>query len=125
MLSPPWWTWLFYGTIAWAAIYLIVFHVTDSMPLSQEEYHRELALVEEVLRTGPVELRGTRGCERPHDASVQVTHVHGRAVVRGVHGPGRIVAAVRDAETRQRAFELQKVVAQRIECRLGVALEVT
>lgn len=47
---PPWWTWLFYGTIAWAAIYLVVYHVGGWLPLSTEEY---LAEVEEIqkLRT--------------------------------------------------------------------------
>ena len=44
---PPWWKWLFYGTIGWSVIYLIVFHLTDTMPQSTEEYHRELALAEE------------------------------------------------------------------------------
>ena len=47
---PPWWSWLFYGSIAWGVIYLIIFHVTDTMPLSHEEYHQELALAEEQVR---------------------------------------------------------------------------
>lgn len=44
---PPWWKWLFYGTIAWAAIYVVVFHFSNSLPLSLEEYHTELAVAEE------------------------------------------------------------------------------
>ena len=47
---PPWWKWLFYGTIAWSVVYLIVYHVTDSMPLSLEEYQQELALAEEDVK---------------------------------------------------------------------------
>jgi len=47
---PPWWKWLFYGSMAWAAVYLIIFHVTDSLPLSQAEYQHELALAEEQVR---------------------------------------------------------------------------
>lgn len=47
---PPWWKWLFYGTIGWAVVYLILFHVTDTLPLSQEEYHRELAQAEQRIR---------------------------------------------------------------------------
>ena len=47
---PPWWKWLFYGTIAWSVVYMIIYHVTDSMPLSQEEYHQELALAEEEVK---------------------------------------------------------------------------
>ena len=44
---PPWWKWLFYGTIGWAAIYFFVFHFSKSLPLSQEEYHNEIAMAEE------------------------------------------------------------------------------
>ena len=47
---PPWWKWLFYGTIGWAAIYIVVFHFSDSLPLSQEEYQNEVALAEEKSR---------------------------------------------------------------------------
>ena len=47
---PPWWKWLFYGTIGWAVVYLIAFHLTDTLPLSQDEYKRELALAEEEIR---------------------------------------------------------------------------
>ena len=47
---PPWWTWLFYGTIGWAAIYIIVFHFTNTLPLSVEEYQNEVALAEEQSR---------------------------------------------------------------------------
>ncbi|MBX2971458.1 MAG: c-type cytochrome [Cyclobacteriaceae bacterium] len=35
---PPWWKWLFYATIIWGIGYLIVYHVTDTFPLSEEEY---------------------------------------------------------------------------------------
>lgn len=41
---PPWWKWLFYGTIGWAVIYIIVFHFTSTLPLSGEEYENELAV---------------------------------------------------------------------------------
>ena len=44
---PPWWKWLFYGSIAWAAVYFVVFHVTQSLPLSKDEYTHELALAQE------------------------------------------------------------------------------
>lgn len=40
---PPWWKWLFYFTIGWSVIYLIVYHVTGTMPLQEEEYQMELA----------------------------------------------------------------------------------
>jgi cytochrome c oxidase cbb3-type subunit III len=43
---PPWWKWLFYATIGWAAVYLVVFHVSSSLPLSVEEYQNELASAE-------------------------------------------------------------------------------
>lgn len=44
---PPWWKWLFYGTIGWSAVYLIVFHLSGSLPLSIGEYEHEIALAEE------------------------------------------------------------------------------
>jgi cytochrome c oxidase cbb3-type subunit III len=47
---PPWWKWLFYGTIGWSAIYLFVFHLSGSLPLSGEEYQIELAEAEERSR---------------------------------------------------------------------------
>ena len=47
---PPWWKWLFYGTIGWAAIYLVVFHFSDTLPLSQAEYENEIAKAEEQIR---------------------------------------------------------------------------
>ena len=47
---PPWWKWLFYGTIGWAVVYIIVFHFSNSLPLSEEEYQNEVALAEEKAR---------------------------------------------------------------------------
>ncbi len=35
---PPWWKWLFYITIVWGFIYLLVYHVFDAQPLMYEEY---------------------------------------------------------------------------------------
>lgn len=40
---PPWWKWLFYATIVWSVVYLVAYHVTDSLPLSIQEYENELA----------------------------------------------------------------------------------
>lgn len=40
---PPWWKWLFYFTIGWAVVYLIVYHVTGTLPLQETEYNMELA----------------------------------------------------------------------------------
>ncbi len=47
---PPWWKWLFNGSIAFAVLYMIVYHVTDSFPLSQDEFRQEVALAEEQAR---------------------------------------------------------------------------
>lgn len=44
---PPWWTWLFIGTIGFAAIYIVVFHFTDVLPLQEQEYQNELTIAEE------------------------------------------------------------------------------
>jgi cytochrome c oxidase cbb3-type subunit III len=47
---PPWWKWLFYGTIAWGVVYLIVFQVTDSLPSSTQEYENQISSAEEAKR---------------------------------------------------------------------------
>lgn len=47
---PPWWTWLFIGTIGFSVIYMVVFHFTDSLPLQEQEYQNELAVAEEKVR---------------------------------------------------------------------------
>lgn len=47
---PPWWKWLFYGTIIWAVFYLILHHVTNSLPLQIEEYDNEVAYANEQVR---------------------------------------------------------------------------
>jgi cytochrome c oxidase cbb3-type subunit III len=44
---PPWWKWMFYGTIGWAFVYVFVFHFSSSLPLSLEEYQNEITLAEE------------------------------------------------------------------------------
>jgi cytochrome c oxidase cbb3-type subunit 3 len=44
---PPWWKWLFYGTIAWSAVYIFVFHISGSLPLQSDEYQFEIAQAEE------------------------------------------------------------------------------
>jgi cytochrome c oxidase cbb3-type subunit 3 len=40
---PPWWKWLFYATIAWSVVYLIVYHISSNLPLSHDEYQNEMA----------------------------------------------------------------------------------
>lgn len=41
---PPWWKALFYLSIVYAVIYLMVFHVFKSAPLQEEEYEIEMAM---------------------------------------------------------------------------------
>lgn len=40
---PPWWVWLFYGTIAWGVLYLVNVHVIKVWPGTTEEYKQEMA----------------------------------------------------------------------------------
>jgi cytochrome c oxidase cbb3-type subunit III len=40
---PPWWKWLFYSTIAFSVVYLLIFHVFDSLPSQIQEYEDEVA----------------------------------------------------------------------------------
>jgi cytochrome c oxidase cbb3-type subunit III len=44
---PPWWKWLFYSTIGFAVVYLLVFHVFDSLPMQGQEYDSEVAYAQE------------------------------------------------------------------------------
>ncbi len=46
---PPWWKALFYITIVWAVFYLLVYHVFNFLPLSEEAYDREIARAETAL----------------------------------------------------------------------------
>jgi cytochrome c oxidase cbb3-type subunit 3 len=47
---PPWWSYLFVGTIIWGVIYLFAYHVTDSLPLSISEYDNEVAVANDEIR---------------------------------------------------------------------------
>lgn len=47
---PPWWKWLFYGTIGWSVVYIVLFHLSESLPLSLQEYESEIAQAEEQQR---------------------------------------------------------------------------
>jgi cytochrome c oxidase cbb3-type subunit 3 len=44
---PPWWKWLFYATIVWAGIYIVVYHFSNTLPLQSEEYQNEVTLAQE------------------------------------------------------------------------------
>ncbi len=46
---PPWWKWLFYFTIGWGAVYLVVYHVIGTMPLQTEEYQQEVAAAQAAI----------------------------------------------------------------------------
>lgn len=39
---PPWWLWLFYGSVAWGIVYLINVHVVDLWPKQEKEYAMEM-----------------------------------------------------------------------------------
>lgn len=39
---PPWFSMLFYGTIIWAAIYMLIFHVFDDGQVQSKEYKVEI-----------------------------------------------------------------------------------
>jgi cytochrome c oxidase cbb3-type subunit III len=46
---PPWWVYLFYGCIIFAAVYLVRFHVIGDYTQA-EEYEKEVALAEEAYQ---------------------------------------------------------------------------
>lgn len=41
---PPWWKAMFYGSIAFAVVYLVVYHVTGNFALQDEEFEIEMAV---------------------------------------------------------------------------------
>jgi cytochrome c oxidase cbb3-type subunit III len=45
---PRWWVWLFYGTIIFAGIYLVYFHVLGSGKLMAAEYDDEMKIGNEI-----------------------------------------------------------------------------
>lgn len=40
---PPWWKGLLYATIVWGVIYMIMYHVTFTLPSSTQEYDNQIA----------------------------------------------------------------------------------
>ncbi len=44
--TPPWFMGLFYGTIGFGIVYLLIFHVFDTGELQLEEYKQEVAIAE-------------------------------------------------------------------------------
>lgn len=40
---PPWWLWLFYGSIAWGVVYLANVHMFELWPKQAQEYTTEMA----------------------------------------------------------------------------------
>lgn len=67
---PPWWKWLFYGTIVWAAIYLVLYHVTQSLPLSTEEYQAQVADFEKLRSKQPLATIDENALEFTHDQAI-------------------------------------------------------
>ncbi|WP_338874652.1 cbb3-type cytochrome c oxidase N-terminal domain-containing protein [Spirosoma sp. SC4-14] len=45
--TPPWFMWLFYSTIGFAAIYLLIFHVIGSGDIMAQEYTKEMAIADQ------------------------------------------------------------------------------
>ncbi len=39
---PRWWVWIFWGSVAWAAVYYVVYHVTGSVPGVIASYDAEV-----------------------------------------------------------------------------------
>lgn len=71
---PPWWKWLFYGTIAWSVVYVVIYHVTDSMPLQTQEYDDQVASAEaaklKYLASQPVAVIDENALEYSADAAI-------------------------------------------------------
>lgn len=47
---PRWWLWLFYITIAFAAVYFVRYHVLHTAPLQDQEYQDEVAAASQLYK---------------------------------------------------------------------------
>ena len=50
---PRWWVYLFYGTILFAVVYLLGYHVTKWWPLQDAEYTKEMSVVADLKKANP------------------------------------------------------------------------
>ncbi len=50
---PRWWLYGFYFTIAFALVYMVMYHVTGSAPLSKQEYEQEMQVAEAINKSKP------------------------------------------------------------------------
>ncbi|MBK9247319.1 MAG: c-type cytochrome [Ignavibacteria bacterium] len=50
---PKWWLYGFYFTIAFALVYMVMYHVTGSAPLSKQEYEQEMQIAEAINKSKP------------------------------------------------------------------------
>lgn len=50
---PPWWKGLFYLTILYGVVYIMIFHVFKTAPLQAEQYKLEMAAAEEFKKNIP------------------------------------------------------------------------
>lgn len=50
---PPWWKGLFYITVIYAVVYLLIFHVFETRPLQAEQYELEMAAAQDRLNMLP------------------------------------------------------------------------
>lgn len=66
---PPWWRWLFYVTIAFAGVYLLVYHVFNTLPLSIGEYDNEVAYANEQI----LKMKAANPGPAIDEATVEVT----------------------------------------------------
>ncbi len=67
---PPWWKWLFIGTVIWGVIYLVMFHVVGTLPLSEEEYNNELIASEKAIQ----KLRASQPQEQIDENTIEFTN---------------------------------------------------
>lgn len=69
---PPWWTGLFYATIVFSIVYVLFFHVFNTLPLPQQEYESEVAIAkQEALKfqaANPAPLIDETNVEMTNDA---------------------------------------------------------
>ena len=90
---PPWWKGLFYGSIIWGAIYLFLYHVVPTFPLSGDEYKKELAVADEKARI----LKASMPAEAIDEANL--TYKEDKDII----GKGQLVFTANNCQSCHRA----------------------
>ena len=119
---PPWWLWLFYGTIIWGVVYLVNVHILGVMPLQAEEYEQEMAQAKEDVAAYLAQFSNLVDESNVTVATDEATLASGESIYKqfcvachGANGEGGTGAVLNEGEINgQRLFPSQGVANIRL-----------